>query len=155
MIELIVVITLVGILGFYAQSRFDKVPFDERYFADDVKSAIRFAQKYALATGCATQFNLSASGYSLKTETSAECANDSVTVFSKDVLRPWQGGAYTNLSPVPASMTYSDASVIFYPQGWACTSDGESSTVTQISLNGTSATRVINIVCSTGFVYQT
>ncbi|MEC8011131.1 MAG: GspH/FimT family pseudopilin [Pseudomonadota bacterium] len=155
MIELIVVITMIGILGVYAQSRFDKVPFDERYFADDVKSALRFAQKYALTTGCASRFNLTASGFTLTTETNAQCANDTVTAFSKDILRPWQGGAYTNLAPVPPSVSYSNTNVVFYPQGWACTADGESTTTTQITLTGQSAIRTFNIVCSTGFVYQT
>lgn len=158
MIELIVVISLIGILGVYAQSRFDRTAFDERYFADDAKSAMRFAHKYALASGCATQFNMTATGFNLKTETAAECVTAEVTDFSKDILRPWQGGAYVNLAPKPASLTLSVQSVVFYPQGWAdcadTTASGESTSTVVFTLTGASSTRTINVVCSTGFVHQ-
>jgi len=157
MIELIIVITLIGILGVYAQSRFDTVTFDERFFADDLISSLRFAQKYALTSGCGVQFNLTTTGFNVKSETNTDCSDTDpdITTFDKDVLRPWQGGAYVNQAPLPASITLTPDSIVFYPQGWACTSGGESTTTEQITLTGQSATRTINIECSTGFVHQT
>lgn len=169
MIELIVVITLIGILGVYAQSRFSSVPFDERFFADDMISALRFAQKTALSSGCAVRFNVTGTGYELLRESVAECNDASVdlTGFSATVKRPWQGGDYTNIQAIPASITTPIPvttssvgttpanAVVFYPQGWACNDDGDVIDEVVITLTGTSATRVIRVVCSTGFVYQT
>jgi MSHA pilin protein MshC len=50
MIELIVVIILVGILGAVGASRFfDNSAFQNRAYADQVKTALRYAQKLAIA----------------------------------------------------------------------------------------------------------
>lgn len=167
MIELIVVITLIGILGVYAQSRLSDEAFNERFFADDMVSALRFAQKVALSSGCAVRFNITATGFALLRETAAQCQTDSVTetAFGETVKRPWQGGDYVNQAPLPTTLTAPTSTpqlasaplngVIFFPQGWACNESGESTTTVQIALVGASATRTINIVCSTGFVYQT
>lgn len=50
MVELVVVIVLIGILGAVGAARyFDRVPFDTRGFSDQVRAALRFAQKEAVA----------------------------------------------------------------------------------------------------------
>jgi MSHA pilin protein MshC len=50
MVELVVVMILVGILGAIGAARFfDRAPFDTRAFSDQVTSALRFAQKVAIA----------------------------------------------------------------------------------------------------------
>lgn len=161
------VITLIGILGVYAQSRFSDEAFNERFYADDMLSSLRFAQKVALTSGCAVRFNITGTGFQLLRETEAQCQTGSVveTAFGATVKRPWQGGDFVNQAALPATLTAPTLTpqlvsapvngVIFYPQGWACDESGESGTVVQISLVGVSATRTINIVCSTGFVYQT
>jgi len=153
MIELIVVITLISILGVYAQSRFDSGAFEERYFSDDVISSLRFAQKYAIATGCAVQFNLTTTGFHLMAETESECSSATVSSFSRTVKRPWNNEPFVNQAALPPAITLTSTSVVFYPQGWACDATGSDYTTTSIALNG-GTNRTINVECNTGFVHQ-
>ena len=161
MIELIMVIVLVGVLSFYAQSKFETGAFEERFFADDLVSALRFAQKFSLSSGCQVQFSLTASGFSLVSD--GECETNNAVNFNQNVLRPWAATAFVNQEPVPDQLTYQDGSsntittktIVFYPQGWACSANGNSTSVEMIVLVGSSTTRSINVVCSTGFVYVT
>lgn len=64
LVELVAVMTIVGILSVVAGPRFfDSEVFAARGFADDAASALRYAQKLAVASGCATHFELDNSGY--------------------------------------------------------------------------------------------
>ena len=65
MVELIMVIVILGILAAVVGPRFfDRQQFDQRMFYEESLSAVRYAQKLALASGCLTQVSLSqASGY--------------------------------------------------------------------------------------------
>lgn len=64
-VELVVVIVLLGILATFAVPRFfSKQPFSARGYADELASAIRYAQKVAVASGCEVSISIDASGYS-------------------------------------------------------------------------------------------
>ena len=162
MIELIMVITLIGVLSYFAATRIETNTFDERYYSDDIVSAYRYAQKFALSTGCQVQVTVNNSGFALFSN--VNCVAGGASTFSQPILRPWSNTAFVNQAAVPANFQLQDTSnnpintninTVFYPQGWACTADGESTTTVTIQLVGTSATRILNIVCSTGFVYVT
>gem|GEM_PF-1353194 len=175
MIELIMVITLIGVLSFYASSRLEVNTFDERYFADDLVSAFRYAQKFSIATGCQVQVVIDPTpagtppvAFSLKSD--ASCGTANAVALSQNVLRPWAATAFVNQAKVPANLSYlvsqtnptvveaslaTNKSVTFYPQGWACAADGSSSATQIIKVVGVSTTRSIHVECSTGFVYIT
>lgn len=65
LVELLMVIVIIGILAAVVGPRFfDRQQFDQRMFYEESLSAVRYAQKLALASGCLTQVSLSqASGY--------------------------------------------------------------------------------------------
>lgn len=70
LVELVLVITLVGILAVVAVPRFFSNPtFDERGYRDELGAALRYAQKVAVATGCPVRVTVNASGYALGQQT--------------------------------------------------------------------------------------
>ncbi|NNF16323.1 MAG: prepilin-type N-terminal cleavage/methylation domain-containing protein [Gammaproteobacteria bacterium] len=70
LVELVLVITLVGILAVVAAPRFfNNSTFDERGYRDEIGAALRYAQKVAVATGCPVRVTLNASGYALGQQT--------------------------------------------------------------------------------------
>ncbi len=65
-VELLLVIVIVAVLGALAGPRFfDNRGFDERAFAEELASAIRYAQKIAVGSGCRVRVTLTATSYSL------------------------------------------------------------------------------------------
>lgn len=65
-IELLLVIVLLAILSAVAGPRFfDNATFDERAYADELASSLRYAQKVAVASGCRVRADIAASSYSL------------------------------------------------------------------------------------------
>lgn len=66
LVELVLVITLVGILAVVAAPRFfGNATFDARGYRDELGAALRYAQKVAMATGCPVRVTVDASGYAL------------------------------------------------------------------------------------------
>lgn len=65
-IELLLVIVLLAILSAVAGPRFfDNTTFDERAYADELASSLRYAQKVAVASGCQVRADIAAASYSL------------------------------------------------------------------------------------------
>ena len=66
MVELIMVIVILGILAAVVGPRFfDRQVFDERLYFEQSLSAVRYAQKLALSSGCPIRARIDASGYAL------------------------------------------------------------------------------------------
>lgn len=89
-IELVLVIVILGILGVVAAPRFfGTSAYDQRAFTDELSSAMRYAQKIAVASGCPVQVSLTTSTYSLSQQAAlAGHCNLSSPDFSSDVLLP-------------------------------------------------------------------
>ena len=67
LIELVTVILILGILFAMTAPRFfDLGIFEERGFYEEVASALRYAQKIAVGSGCAVRVSITASTYDLK-----------------------------------------------------------------------------------------
>lgn len=64
LVELIVVLTILGILAAIAGPRFfnDK-PFRERGYYEELANALRYARKFAVASGCPVRIAIGAGGY--------------------------------------------------------------------------------------------
>ena len=87
MIELVVVIVIAGIIAAVAVPRFfDDRTFLERGYYEELAAALKYAQKLAVASGCAVQMSVSASGYAAHQQNAAasSCAVGSST-WSTDV----------------------------------------------------------------------
>ncbi|MCP4188421.1 MAG: type II secretion system protein [Gammaproteobacteria bacterium] len=86
LIELVVVMLLLGILSLFAMGRlFDQNQFAARGFFDDMVTAVRFAQKLAVSTGCEVQVLITSTSYQLRQSSSCTA------------------GDFTNLVPNPAN----------------------------------------------------
>ncbi len=67
LVELVVVILLIGIIGFVAGPRFVKTDtFAEHRAADEILSALRFTQQMAMARGGGIQLRLGANSYTVE-----------------------------------------------------------------------------------------
>jgi len=96
LVELVLVLLVVGILAAVAWPRFfDSLAFDERGFFDESLSAVRYAHKLALATGCDVQVAFTTSGYSLARRDGG-CTSGS---FSVPVPHPARGSAFAGSAP--------------------------------------------------------
>lgn len=90
LVELVLVISLVGILAAVAGPRFfDRGTFDERGYFDELASALRYAQKVAVASGCSVQVSVTAAGFSLgqQSEVAGHCDPTDAT-FAAAVRTP-------------------------------------------------------------------
>lgn len=102
LIELIMVIMTMGILAAVVGPRFfDRKVFDERLFFEETVSAVRYAQKLALASGCLTEVSLGAGGYHLR-----RAANCTSGAFSAEVQGP-DGQAPFASAEVPTGVSVS------------------------------------------------
>lgn len=99
-VELVLVIVIVGILGAIAGPRFfDNSTFQERAYYDELASAIRYAQKVAVASGCRVRVSLAASTYELRQQTALGGHCDTAdSVFPLPVLLP-DGQAVSGIAP--------------------------------------------------------
>lgn len=151
LIELLLVIILAAVLSVTVTVLFSRSDFDERFFFDDLRTALRYAQRYAVATGCRVQATISASGYVLHRD--AVCESGAVADYSAaGSMLPLPGDVsanYENLQ-VPASAALSSASspIIFRPDGTASNSAGTVFASVTISFGS----RVLTIEGDTGFV---
>lgn len=65
-VELVMTIVIMGILAAVVGPRFfDRKVFDERLFFEETVSAVRYAQKLALSSGCPIRARIDNGGYAL------------------------------------------------------------------------------------------
>lgn len=89
LVELIMVIIITGILAAVVGPRFfDRRVFDERLFFEESLSAVRYAQKLAVASGCSINAQVSNSGYALSY--AAACGG----IAANSAVANPSGGAY-------------------------------------------------------------
>ena len=116
-IELVLVILLLGILSVVAMGRiFDGNQFKARGFFDDTVTAVRFAQKLAVSTGCEVRVRLSATGYEL--DQPVDIAACTAGVFGDPVDNPAnRSNPYENNQV--AGLTVPNETIVFDARGLA------------------------------------
>ncbi|MDH3220049.1 MAG: type II secretion system GspH family protein [Gammaproteobacteria bacterium] len=114
LIELLAVVILLGILGVVALGRFGNTDiFAARGFFDDTVSAVRFAQKLAISSGCDVRVITTAAGYELRQ--SSGCTVDD---FANPVANPARRTSpYQNAEPPPGGYILSSGNITFNARG--------------------------------------
>ena len=114
-VELVLVIVIIGILGAIAGPRFfDNSVFDERAYYDELASAIRYAQKVAVASGCRVRVSLGAGTYELRQQAAlgGHCDTTDVT-FPQQLQLPsgqiMSGTAPSGVTAAPPLIIVYDA----------------------------------------------
>lgn len=70
-VEVLLVVVILAIIGTLAGPRFfDNAAFDERAYYDELVSALRYAQKIAVASGCPVRVNVAPTSYALSQQAS-------------------------------------------------------------------------------------
>ena len=113
LIELLTVVILLGILGVVALGRFgDDDVIAARGFFDDTVTAVRFAHKLAVSSGCDVRVVTTVSGYALR-QSSTCTAGD----FANPVANPAsRGNAYQN-NAIPDGYSLTAGTITFDARG--------------------------------------
>ncbi|MDX1404910.1 MAG: prepilin-type N-terminal cleavage/methylation domain-containing protein [Woeseiaceae bacterium] len=90
LIELVTVILILGILAAMVTPRFfDLGTFEERGFYEDVASALRYAQKIAIGSGCSVRVSITATSYDLRQQAaSGNRCDETDNTWTTQVLMP-------------------------------------------------------------------
>ena len=107
-VEVVLVIVILGVIGAAAGPRFfDSSVFEERAYYDELTSALRYAQKIAVASGCPVRVDIGVTSYALAQQavSSGHCdAGD--TGFPVPVRLPtgeiMSGNAPTGITTAPS-----------------------------------------------------
>ena len=143
LVELVVVITIAGILAAYIAPRFwTQQTFSDRGYVDELAAALRSTQKAAVITGCAAQLTVSPNTYAARQQApSGNACNPADTTWTTPLLGA-DGSAIQNTAP--ANTTASPIGVYrFDTQGRLSSSPATTLTV---------GTHTITILAGTGLV---
>jgi MSHA pilin protein MshC len=160
-IELVTVLLITGIVAVAAVARFSsKNTFIARFFPDQVRDSIRYAQKYAVGTGCWVQVVPTASNITLLA--SGTCTSSAGALCSTafattvPVIDPQNPSANNFVRTVPANSGITISNFGQWPiyfnglgQAFQCSTgtSGTNATPYTISVGGTS----ISVIGVTGF----
>ena len=89
LVELVVVISIAGILAAYIAPRFwTQQTFSDRGYVDELAAALRSTQKAAVITGCAAQLTLSPSSYAARQQAPAgnACSRSPAQMNSNGII---------------------------------------------------------------------
>ncbi len=106
LVELVVILVVLGILAAVAVPVFFNVgTYKERAAYDEVATALRYAQKLAVASGCAVQVDISGSGYAVQQRETGCTGGNFVTVSG----HPVTSGSFSDVSISPSTSVVFDA----------------------------------------------
>lgn len=138
LVELVVILLIVGVLAVSATARLGDIDqFGARGFGDELVSATRFAQRYAVASGCTVRITINAGGYSITTQ-------DAVCGFGTAVQAPG-GSAFVGAAPSGVSVVAGTGSYDF-----SATGDTGAGGVVNVQGGGSNVT--FTITAASGFV---
>ncbi len=107
LVELVVVILVLGVLAAYAAPKFFNLDlYRDRAAYDEVTSAVRYAQKLAVSSGCDVQVQLTTSAYALKQHATSCTVGSFTTISSQHLLNT---SSFSDVSISPAVTFVFDA----------------------------------------------
>lgn len=146
LIEIVMTLVILGIISAtFTPKFFETSVYQQRVFFDDTLSAIRYAQKLAVATGCNVQVSIAGNAFTLKRPGAldrSQCTSTTAANFTQNVAHP--GSGETSYSGSQSGITLTTASFYF-------TALGPASTGLDITVGGT---QKITVIQQTGFVYD-
>lgn len=151
-IELSMVAAILGILAVAAYAKFANVTtFTSRFFFDDVRSSLRYAQKYAVGTGCRVQVSVTSTTLTLTQASACTSGNFSPGVAVRDPSNT-AATSYTRTAPSGITITNitGDWPIVFDGLGKAYRNAGTSGTNANpytLTVGGTN----ISVIGETGF----
>jgi len=141
LVELVMVIVLLGIISAVALPRFfNRSGFESHALFTDTLNAVRYSQKLAVASGCATQISISTNSYAVLRENTCGSSSFSSALAAHD---PTTGEAGYTGSQNNVSLTATNSTTTFNALGQA---DADNTI--------TIGSRQISIVAATGFSYD-
>ncbi len=146
LIELVSVLLLLGILSVVAVSRFNANPFVSAGFDQEIRSALRYAQKYAILSECDVQVNISAAAdnYALSIRNDVGSLPQNCLTATGAFTVPLQNptaGAFTGTAPAGVDIT--NGLSFFYNR------QGQPSVGGVVVIDG----NTITVEPDTGFIY--
>ncbi|RRJ83121.1 prepilin-type N-terminal cleavage/methylation domain-containing protein [Aestuariirhabdus litorea] len=147
LIELTMVVVILGVVAAIALPRFFTTSvYQQRFFADDLLSGLRYGQKLALASGCRVQVSVGAGGFALRKD--SNCLSGGATSYpaTSNVLHPSTYDAFTNSNP--DGVTVTAATLEFTSVGGL---SGCSSGDQVITVGSGADLRTLRVDCTTGF----
>ena len=118
-VELVATLVIIALIAAVTGPLFFDIGiFRERGFFEETLSAVRYAQKHAVATGCHVRVNISATGFRLfRPVNAAACGSG---IYNTDVADPsGNSPTFTRTAPegVTLSTTPSTPNIIFLADG--------------------------------------
>ena len=153
-VELVIVLVLMGILAANAMPRFFEASrFDEMGYADAVQSALRYAQKLALASRCDVRVEVTSAGYALfrraREATDPPAPSCPSGPFSVAVNRPG-GQTWAGTTPVGVGVGALDV----YFDAWGSPHDTGSGVAQTATVTLNIGTRTISLEPETGYAHS-
>lgn len=146
LVELIIVIVIIGVISVVVAPRFfDKDAYASRGFYEVSLSALRYAHKLAMGSGCHTQVNFSATGVTVKQR--ASCTSGAFDVDVKHPGKPDQ--AFSESAP-----GVSIGSLSIYYDGAGRPYDSASGVLLSAPVTLAVDTRTLQVEPYTGFVHR-
>lgn len=153
-VELVVVLVLMGILAANAMPRFFTASrFDEMGYADAVQSALRYAQKLALASRCDLRVEVTSAGYALfrrqREVTDPPAPACPSGAFTVAVNRPG-GQTWTGTTPAGVSVGALD----IYFDAWGSPHDTGSGAAQTATVTLGIGSRTLSLEPETGYAHS-
>lgn len=143
LIELVVTVVIMGVLAAVsAPLFFNSAGFQERGFFDETVAAVRYAQKYAIASGCTVRVQIVANtSYQLFRAANVVICNTGP--YTTALTHPATGAGFSNNAP---------SGVVLNPAtDFTFASDGSTSIAVPVITVGT---RTFTVIEATGFVQK-
>jgi MSHA pilin protein MshC len=142
LVELITTLIIIALIAAVSGPRFFSInTFRESGFYDETVSAVRYAQKYAVASGCTVRVQTIATGFTLYRP--ASVANCNTPGSYTTPLTDPSGNATTFIRTAPSGVTLSAADFTFTASGTASVTP---------SIIVTVGSRQFTVIGETGFV---
>ena len=145
LVELIATLIIIALIAAVTGPRFfDINVFRASGFYDETLSAVRYAQKLAVATNCNVQVNFTATGYSLLRPVNAAACGSGT--YATNVVDPSNNEpSFTRTAPPGVGLSTAPVtpSIVF-------SGDGRASANVTVTVGGKS----FNVIAETGFVQR-
>lgn len=152
LVELVMIIIIIGVLAVAIGPRFFSMDaYQERFYTEDLQSALRYARRTAEASNCAVRVRLLANGYDLNQD--INCFSGGASSYTQAVVRPSDPDLpyASSEKPVTLLQTASLNNFFFEPDGKIVDSASNISTVT-VTLTGTKIATTLRLDGGSGYV---